>query len=109
MSYSDATIWAVILALGAGTFLMRYSFLGLLAGRQLPEWLLRHLRYTAVGILPALAAPAAIWPTATGGHFDLPRAAAAVAVVAAGVASRNTFVAMLAGAATLYGLLFALA
>ena len=106
MSYSNATIWAVILALGIGTFALRYSFLGLLAGRDLPEWLRRHLRYTAAGILPAIAAPAVMWPSATHGAFDLPRAAAAFATVAAGLIFRNTLAAMVVGAVTLYGLLF---
>lgn len=108
MSYSQAAIWGVILALGLGTFLIRYSFLGLLAGRELQPWLLRYLRYTAVGILPAIVAPAVVWPTATGGAFDLPRAAAATATIAAGIVFRSSIAAMAAGAVTLYGLLFLL-
>lgn len=108
MTHSTATIWAVIAALGIGTFVLRYSFLGLFAGRTLPDWLLRHLRYTAAGILPAIAAPAVMWPAATGGHPDLARGAAAFVTVAVGILSRNTLAAMAAGAATLYGLLFLL-
>lgn len=108
MNYSTGTIWAVILTLGLGTFLLRYSFLGLMAGRQLPEWLLRHLRYTAAGILPAIAAPAVMWPAATHGAFDLPRATAAFVTVAAGIVFRSTLIAMVTGIATLYSLLFLL-
>ena len=50
MSYSDGNIWFIIIALGIGTFLIRFSFLGLIGARDLPEWILRHLRYTPVGI-----------------------------------------------------------
>lgn len=73
-------LWYVIAALAAGSFMLRFTFLGLVGDRPLPEWLLRHLRYTAVAVLPALIAPMIIWPAATGGSFDLPRGLAALAV-----------------------------
>ena len=61
------TIWTVIVLLGIGTFLIRYSFLGLIGKRPMPPWVLRHLRYTAVAVLPGLVAPLVLWPAATGG------------------------------------------
>ncbi|MGP1357861.1 AzlD domain-containing protein, partial [Roseicyclus sp.] len=79
MSYTDAQIWGIVALLGVGTFLIRFSFLGLVGDRQLPEWLLRHLRYTAVAILPALVAPLVLWPAATGGEPEASRLAAAAA------------------------------
>lgn len=78
MSYSAGEIWTIILVLGAGTYLIRFSFLGLIGGRKMPDWLLRHLRYTPVAILPGLVAPLAAWPAATGGETDAPRMAAAL-------------------------------
>ena len=33
--------WLVVLGLAAGTFLIRYSFIGLFANRDMPAWLLR--------------------------------------------------------------------
>jgi len=101
MTASDATIWAVILTLGAGTFLIRFSFLGLIGSRPLPEWALRYLRYTSVAVLPGLVAPLVVWPAATGGAFDAPRFAAAVAALGFGMATRNTLAAILGGAVTL--------
>lgn len=101
MDYSKAEIWLVIGAVGAGTFLMRYSFLGAIGNRPMPEWLLRMLRYTPVAVLPALAAPLALWPAATGGQTDPARLAAAGATVLAGVLTRNTLAAIVAGALTL--------
>ena len=75
----------------------------------MPPWLLRHLRYTAVAILPALVAPQVVWPAATDGVFDVPRAAAAVVTLAIGLVTRNVILSILCGAGTLYGLLFVMA
>lgn len=101
MNYSNAEIWFTILTLGAGTFLLRYSFLGAIGSRPMPQWFLRMLRYTAVAVLPALAAPLVVWPAATHGHTDPVRLAAAAATLIAGFATRNTLAAIVAGAATL--------
>ena len=103
-----ATLWTVIILLGIGSFGLRFGFLGLVGSRAMPDWLLRHLRYTAVAILPALVAPQVLWPGATDGAFDPPRFAAAIATLAVGVLTRNALMAMLSGAATLYGLLYLL-
>jgi branched-subunit amino acid transport protein len=95
----------VIVGLGVGSYLLRFAFLGLVGDRALPAWLLRHLRYTAVAILPALVAPRILWPEATDGDPDPARLAAAVVTVAVGLLTRNVFAAVFAGAATLYALL----
>lgn len=100
------TLWTVIVVMGAFTFLIRLSFLGLLGRRDLPEWVLRHLRYTAVGVLPGLVAPLVIWPAATGGQPEPARMAAAAAALAVGLWTRSVFGSMLAGAAVLYGVLW---
>lgn len=99
---SGAGVWGIVAVLGVGTFLIRFSFLGLLGRRPMPPWALRHLRYTGVAVLPGLVAPLVIWPAATGGEPDLPRLAAALAAVAAGVWRRSVLWAMAAGAAALY-------
>ncbi|MEM6477504.1 MAG: AzlD domain-containing protein, partial [Pseudomonadota bacterium] len=78
ITQSTWTIWAIIVGLGLGSFLLRFSFLGLIGDRNLPPWVLRHLRYTAVAVLPGLVAPAVIWPAATGGDPDPARLSAAL-------------------------------
>ena len=93
-------LWLVIFGLGAGSFLLRFSFLGLVGDRPLPDWLLRHLRYTAVAILPALVAPLVVY-SGENGATDLTRVAAAIATVAAGIWTKNIFAAIGAGALTL--------
>jgi branched-subunit amino acid transport protein len=109
MTLPSWEIWAIIVAMGAGTFLIRFSFLGLIGARKLPDWVLRHLRYTPVAVMPALVAPMVFWPEATGGAFDPPRVSAALATLAAGYLTRNMLAAIAAGAATLYGMLYLLA
>lgn len=99
-------LWTVIIGLGAGSFAIRFAFLGVVGDRQLPQWVLRHLRYTAVAILPALVAPLVLWPPATGGTPDLPRFAAAVVAFTAGYLTKNVAAAILGGAGTLYLLLY---
>ena len=67
---SAGTIWLIIPAMAVGTYLIRLSFLGLLGERKMPDWVLRHLRYTPVAVIPGLVAPLVIWPQATGGEMD---------------------------------------
>ncbi|MDQ2092372.1 AzlD domain-containing protein [Marimonas arenosa] len=100
------TLWLVIAGLGLGSFGLRFLFLGLVGNRPLPAWVLRHLRYTAVAVIPALVAPMVLWPQATGGTPDPARLAAATVTLAVGLISRNVLAAILAGGATLFGLLY---
>jgi branched-subunit amino acid transport protein len=101
----SSVIWTVIVVLGVGTFLIRFSFLGLIGGRAMPPLVLRHLRYTAVAVLPGLVAPLVIWPQATGGEPDAARMLAALATLAAGLWSRSVFGGMAAGAVVLYAVM----
>ena len=101
MNYSTAEIWIIIGLMAVGTYLIRFSFLGLIGNRALPRPVLRMLRYTAVGVLPGMVAPLVLWPEATGGDPDPVRLAAALATLAAGVALRSLYAAIGAGASVL--------
>lgn len=105
MSGAEWRVWAVIVLLGIGTFVIRFSFLGLIGDRDLPGWLLRLLRYTPVAVLPGLVAPLVLWPRATGGDPDPARLGAALATLLAGLIWRSVLAAILTGFVTLYGLL----
>ena len=91
-------LWIVIIGLGLGSFVLRFAFLGLIGNRQMPEWLLRHLRYTPVAVLPALVAPLVVWPAPTGGETSLPHLAIAALTFAAGAVTRNVLWALACGA-----------
>ncbi len=104
MTYSDAQIWLIIALLGVGTFLIRFSFLGLIGNRELPEWVLRHLRYTAVAILPAMVAPLVLWPEANGGEPDPARLVAAAVTLGVGFVLKNPVFGIVAGFLTFLGL-----
>lgn len=101
-------LWIVIIGLAIGSYLLRFLFIGLAGDRQLPPWLLRHLRYTAVAILPAMVAPLAVWPAATGGQTDPARLIAAAVTLAVGLWSKNVLASVISGAGALW-LLSALA
>ena len=101
-------LWIVIISLGLGSFLLRFVFTGFVGDRAMPAWLLRHLRYTAVAVLPALVAPQVLWPNATGGEPDPARLTAAIVTLGVGLVTRNVLAAMFSGGVTLYTMLYLL-
>lgn len=98
----SARIWILIAAVSIGTFLIRYSFIGLVGDRALPPWAARMLRYVPVAVMPAIVAPLVAWPQATGGQIDPARLVAALAALALGIATRNVLAAIFGGMAVLY-------
>ena len=104
MTYSDPQIWIIIALLGVGTYAIRFSFLGLVGDRKLPDWVLRHLRYTAVAMLPALVAPLVIWPPATEGQTDPVRLIAAGVTLGAGYLTKSPIWGVVAGFASFLAL-----
>ncbi|NOX72903.1 MAG: AzlD domain-containing protein [Alphaproteobacteria bacterium] len=97
-----SNLWLVIILLGAGTYLIRLSFLGLIGARVLPDWMLRHLRYVAVAVMPGLIAPLVVWPAANDGNPDPTRLLAALIAFAIGMWSKSVIGAVIGGMATLY-------
>ncbi|KIT15501.1 AzlD domain-containing protein [Jannaschia aquimarina] len=95
---SDYPIWAIIALLGVLTYLTRFSFLGLVGDRPLPPWVLRHLRYTGVAVLPGLVAPLVFSP---GSEADPVKIAAAATALLMGAWRRDVIQAALGGALVL--------
>lgn len=98
---TDLQIWTIAIVVGLGTFLIRFSFLGLVGKRPMPPFALRLLRYTPVAVLPAMVAPLVVWPAATQGVTDPLRIVAALVTVAVGVTTRKFMPAILSGAGVL--------
>jgi len=101
----STTLWITMLSVGLGSYLMRFVFIGVIGDRPLPRWILRHLRYTGVAVLPALVAPLVLWPQATDGTPDPARLSAAFVTLAIGLWTKNVLLAILAGGTTLYVML----
>ena len=103
---NHTSVWIAIIGLGIGTFLIRFSFLGLIGNRKLPDWVLRHLRYVPVAVLPGLVAPLVVWPAATDGAFDIPRGVAALAALAVGVSFNSVIGSAIGGFAALFLMIY---
>lgn len=58
---STATIWLLIILIGLGTFLMRFSGIQLLGTRRMPVGLQRTLRYVPAAVISAIVVPAIIY------------------------------------------------
>ena len=95
-------LWTVIIGLGIGTYLIRFSFIGIVGNRPLPEWALRHLRSVAVAVMPGLIAPLVVWPPATGGEPDAARLLAALAAFVIGIGFNSVLGAVFGGMGVLY-------
>jgi branched-subunit amino acid transport protein len=52
--------WLVVLLTGVGTYLLRFSFIGVLGTRPMPIWAQRPLKYVAPAVLAALVVPAVL-------------------------------------------------
>ena len=105
---SNLDIWLTIIFLGLGTFLMRFSFIGLIGDRELPKWMTDHLRYVPVAVMPGLIAPLTVWPAATDGNIDPARLIAAAAALIIGAVFRSVIWAVSGGMAMLYLMLYLL-
>lgn len=100
-----AAFWMLTILLGVGTFLIRFSFLGLLGGRSLPGRVLIYLRYVGAAVFPAMVMPLLVWPESTGGTPDAIRLLAALAALLAGLRF-GVIWAIVAGMGTFYLLQF---
>ena len=52
--------WLVVAVIGVGTYLLRFSFIGVLGTKPMPVWAQRPLKYVAPAVLAALVLPAVL-------------------------------------------------
>lgn len=106
---STPSLIALLLIVGALTFLYRYAMIGFFASRNLPGWLHALCRHIAPASFAALTATALF---VAGGEvhltFDAPRPWAALAAVIVAWRTRNVLATIAVGMATLYLLKFLL-
>jgi branched-subunit amino acid transport protein len=99
--------WGVVLALGLGTFLIRYSFIGLFANRDMPAWLSHGLKLIVPAIFAAIVASGvAIAAGQFGGWALWPRyAAAVIALLIALRFKGNILITVISGMLALHAML----
>ena len=58
---ADGIVWAIIVAMGVGTYALRLSFIGLSGHVEgLPPWLEQALRYVPAAVIAAIVFPALV-------------------------------------------------
>ena len=99
---TDGLIWSVIVGLAVITYLIRWSFIGLIGDRPVPKPIAEALEFVPVTVIPALVAPAVF--TGTDGEFAIVPAQilAALAALGVGMAARKLLPALLAGAVVFF-------
>lgn len=98
--------FAIVVAIGIGTYLIRLSFIGIVGDRAMPDWAMVPIRFVAPAVLAALAAPAvllhdgalAVSPPTN------PRALAAAVALLLAWKTKNVAVVIAAGMATVWAL-----
>jgi branched-subunit amino acid transport protein len=98
--------WLVVLGLAAGTFLIRYSFIGLFANRDMPRWLERALKLMVPAIFAAIVFGGVVMVGGQVAGLNLwPRYAAMAVALFAAIASRgNMLITVIMGMVALHGL-----
>ena len=102
---SALSIWLLFLAVGLGTFTLRFLFIYLFGKIEMPDWLSRALRFVPAAALAALVFPALTHPT---GHLDLTlqnfRLLAGLGGALVAWRTRNVLLTILVGMALLWAL-----
>lgn len=102
---SDVALILTIIGMGAITYAIRVSLFLLPEGAQLPERLLRALRYVPAAVLSAIIAPELLMP---GGAFDLSlgneRLLAGLVAILVAWRTRNVLLTVVAGMGALWAL-----
>ena len=98
--------WLVVLGLALGTFLIRYSFIGLFARRDMPAWLDNALKLMVPAIFAAIVfTGVAMVQGEVGGLAHWPHYAAALVALVVTLATKgNMLWTVAAGMASLHAL-----
>lgn len=99
MAMDGTTIWTVIIGLGLASALIRYSFVGILQGREIPPRLKTALGFVPVTVIPALAAPMVAFQPRSEDWAEPHRMLAALAALGIGMATRSMLAAVATGMA----------
>ena len=98
--------WLMVLGLAVGSFLIRFSFIGIFANRDMPLWLARSLQLMVPAIFAAIVfSGVAMVAGQVAGLGQWPRyVAAGLALIAAAATQGNMLVTVIVGMLALHGL-----
>lgn len=99
---SSVYVWSIILGLAVVTYANRFSFLGLLGGREVPPRVRQALAYVPSAVLPALVAPMVLLDRASGGLTPPSFWIAGAAALLVGATTRNMVLTIIGGLAALH-------
>ena len=100
--FDSSYVWTIIILLGVGTWMIRFSFMGLVGDRPLPAYFRRMLNYSAVAVLPGICAPIIL--TNKTGDFEPLRLIAAAAILIIGVWTQSLMKSISAGLLIYFGI-----
>jgi branched-subunit amino acid transport protein len=90
---SEWQSWGVVIGLALGTFLIRYSFIGLFANRDIPRWLEHALKFMVPAIFAAIVfSSVAVAGGRIAGLEQWPRYAAALIALFVAVKNQGNLV-----------------
>lgn len=99
-----AKLWLVIALVGASNYLVRLSFIALLANAKVPQLARRALRFVAVAMLAALIVPMVLGSAGIAGAAANPRIPAVLVAAVVAWFKRSTGWTLAAGMLTLWTL-----
>ena len=102
MRLDSTSIWLIMVTIGAGTFLIRFSFIWLFGRGQIRPELQRVLRLVPAAVLAALILPSFALTQQGSFAFDNQRLWAGLVAAAVASRSRNILLIITAGMATLW-------
>ena len=62
---NGSSVWILFIAMAAGTFALRFSFIYLFGKVEMPDWLRDALKFVPASVLAALVFPALTYPNGT--------------------------------------------
>ena len=104
------TLWLMLLVIGAVTYTIRLSCIGLLGQRDMPALLLKALRFVPIAVLPAIILPQLfLRNNALALSLQNPRWMAGILAVFVAWRTRNVLLTIAVGMVALWVLQFVLA
>lgn len=98
-----STYWPIVIALGLGTFLIRFSFILIVDRVTFPDAVNRMLRFIPASVLTALIVPSVLLARTAGHEFaGWDRTLAALAAVLVAWKTRNIFATIAGGMGVLW-------